>query len=179
MGTRHLVCVVKNQKFCAAQYGHWEGYPEGAGATIVGFLLHTDLERFKTQVDKIQVVKDDYGSDPGAEILHTILYESNPVCVLNLNFAADGLFCDYAYVVDLDQDQLELYVGGWRGPLALNERFAFLNEKSERGWSPVKHALTIPFTNLGPASVIEMQQAVHKFDEEAEKLWSTLDETQS
>ena len=29
MGTRHLICVVSDNQYRIAQYGQWDGYPEG------------------------------------------------------------------------------------------------------------------------------------------------------
>ena len=38
MGTRHLICVVSDNQYRIAQYGQWDGYPEGQGAAILEFL---------------------------------------------------------------------------------------------------------------------------------------------
>jgi len=38
MGTRHLICVVKGGEYKVAQYGQWDGYPEGQGVEILNFL---------------------------------------------------------------------------------------------------------------------------------------------
>jgi len=38
MGTRNLTCVVKDNKYQIAQYGQWDGYPEGQGLTALRFL---------------------------------------------------------------------------------------------------------------------------------------------
>ena len=38
MGTRNLTCVIKDGKYRVAQYGQWDGYPEGQGMNILNFL---------------------------------------------------------------------------------------------------------------------------------------------
>lgn len=38
MGTRNLTCVVLDGEYKVAQYGQWDGYPEGQGRTILEFL---------------------------------------------------------------------------------------------------------------------------------------------
>lgn len=42
MGTRHLILVWYKGKWHIAQYGQWDGYPEGQGINIVKFLNDTD-----------------------------------------------------------------------------------------------------------------------------------------
>ena len=38
MGTRHLICVKLDGEYKIAQYGQWDGYPEGAGLEVLRFL---------------------------------------------------------------------------------------------------------------------------------------------
>ncbi|MGI9568837.1 MAG: hypothetical protein ACR2PH_03660, partial [Desulfobulbia bacterium] len=53
--------------------------------------------------------------DMGAEILKHIM-ENEGVKVQNsVSFAGDSLFCEWAYLIDLDNDKLEVYVGFNRG----------------------------------------------------------------
>lgn len=52
MGTRHLTCVIKDNKYKVAQYGQWDGYPEGTGAVILDFLRNKmDRKLFKEKLD--------------------------------------------------------------------------------------------------------------------------------
>jgi hypothetical protein len=44
--------------------------------------------------------------------------EDNVEHVFKLDLASDGLFCEFAYVVDLDASKLEIYRGQYKGPLA-------------------------------------------------------------
>jgi hypothetical protein len=50
MGTRNLTCVVLGGEFRVAQYGQFDGYPEGQGKTILEFLQTADLDEFKKKV---------------------------------------------------------------------------------------------------------------------------------
>ena len=52
MGTRHLTCVIKDGEFRVAQYGQWDGYPSGQGATILTFLAKADLNQFRDRVEQ-------------------------------------------------------------------------------------------------------------------------------
>lgn len=163
MGTRNLTCVFHNGDYRVAQYGQWDGYPSGQGATILNFLRDTfDRELFLTkladtyqpneqQIDgmnaRLKAEKKDVSAlypsmtrDTGGEIL-SLIQTSAPGLPLRLqtDFAADSLFCEFAYVVDLDKGTFEVFRGfNQGGPLHETERFAFLNEKAGRGYHPVK-----------------------------------------
>lgn len=79
-------------------------------------------------------------------------------------FAADSLFCEYAYVIDLDKGTLECYRGFNKRPLKPGDRFYYLQEqgkKSEttkfptklmatdyKGYFPVKLAATFKLNDL-------------------------------
>lgn len=48
MGTRNLTAVYLDGQYKVAQYGQWDGYPEGQGITVLTFLRDKmDLELFK------------------------------------------------------------------------------------------------------------------------------------
>lgn len=152
MGTRNLTCVVEGGKFRIAQYGQWDGYPEGQGATILNFLKNRfDESLFRRKLALLRVVSDAeidalpkdtdnatfsrlypmLNRDIGGEILEKIQNAPPPVAVqLSTSFAADSLCCEWCYVVDLDQRTFEAYAGGKLKTLHPDERFAFLDENS-------------------------------------------------
>ena len=55
----------------------------------------------------------------------------------DLDFASDGLFCEWAYVIDLDTRRFEVYTGFHKEPLTEKDRFYFLKDKEENGYSGV------------------------------------------
>ena len=59
MGTRNLSCAYMDGEFKVAQYGQWDGYPEGQGLTILEFLRSTDLNEFKNVLNEVKFVNDD------------------------------------------------------------------------------------------------------------------------
>lgn len=145
MGTRHLTCVIKDGAFKVAQYGQWDGYPEGQGATILRYLNEFDMDRFRQRIDQCQWLNQEkfdaaykalelpedgwmnmeqaevYAKnfplltrDLGAEILLRIYEhaEDEPIEVRDhSSFAHDSLFCEWAYVVDLDRNMFQVYRG--------------------------------------------------------------------
>jgi hypothetical protein len=153
MGTRHLICVFFRDRFVVAQYGQWDGYPEGQGVTLMKFLrvpiniqhlkdgleytyepTKEELTKIKKHIDKLeearkrlspelyseltsQVMDEFYPSlsrDTGARILDVITHakaERKVPIVFELSFANDWLSCEWAYVVDLDAEVLEVFSG--------------------------------------------------------------------
>ncbi|PPQ73104.1 hypothetical protein CVT24_009440 [Panaeolus cyanescens] len=52
MGTRHLICIWWKGQWVVAQYGQWDGYPEGQGVAIFQFLtLPRNLENLKKGIE--------------------------------------------------------------------------------------------------------------------------------
>lgn len=166
MGTRNLTAVVLDGDFKIAQYGQWDGYPSGQGATALAFLhamnrpvFETKLRaaRFATQADcerinaelSAQKMGDNLmgeggkyqqlSRDRGANILQ-IVQDAEPGIVLldRRNFAADSLFCEWAYVIDLDKNRFEVYRGFNKNPESVAARFsAMVAEDAAPGYYPV------------------------------------------
>lgn len=170
MGTRHLTAVYVDGEYKVAQYGQWDGYPEGQGLTCLKFAwsvlankadraafaekvracswITKDEQEKRNDLIKSGEVKNwskvwpELSRDTGAEILAMIASsESGLVLANNIDFAADSLFCEWAWVIDLDAGTLE----GFRGfnqalQLTEEDRFYFLLDKAEHGYLPVKLA---------------------------------------
>lgn len=195
MGTRHLVAVQLDGEYRVAQYGQFDGYPTGAGETIRAFFQKdVDLNRLKERVrncvqmnqDQIEMVnsKIENGGLDGmphlsrhfsAEILQHIYDSTGEILLVNsLEFAADSLFCEWVYVVDLDKEVLEIFKGFVQEPLAEDERFYCL-QVSDADWEPryagdratpypVKLETTVPLSDLPDFDMA----TVEKEDEDAD-----------
>lgn len=187
MGTRNLVCVTLNGEYKVAQYGQWDGYPDGQGKTTLEFcrkLADNDFaEAFKEKLKNVSWITEEEfdqewvecGANPGGELVsfevsdkHTALYPWNsrdtgakilelianadkPLKIKNsFYFAGDSLFCEWAWVVDLDNMQMECYKGFNKEPVDPSERFAHapLPKNNKEGYRPVKHVITFPINNL-------------------------------
>lgn len=142
MGTRHIVAVVADGEFKVAQYGQWDGYPSGQGATVLSFLTENfDKPNFLHKVraaifiDEVEVEKKwvACGAEPdtdstsqdvskkfklcypqlhrdaGAKVLSYINDFDPGIELYNeLDFVAENN-CEWVYVIDLDNDVLEVY----------------------------------------------------------------------
>lgn len=173
MGTRNLTAVYLDGEYRVAQYGQWDGYPNGAGITVLEFMRDkVDMERFKTALRNSRYISawklDDlwrrYGADEngcvtmeqanamvcdypqfsrdtGCDILELVQNHPDGIELQNdISFAANSLFCEWAWVVDLDAGTLEAYEGFNQSPLTEEDRFYFLRDKEEGDYHGVKLA---------------------------------------
>ena len=165
MGTRNLTIVHKNGEYKVAQYGQWDGYPEGVGATLLNFLKCVNMDAFRNAIDNVSFYTQDeldeidksiadmkeiipsynwqrdyphLSRDCGGDILNRIVFKGATKLKNAIDFAADSLFCEWAYVIDLDTNKFEIYKGFNKEELNCDERFYYLEEKSEGGYHPIK-----------------------------------------
>ena len=158
MGTRNLTMVISEGKTKVAQYGQWDGYPEGQGKTILRFLERCDLNVFKEKLDKVffidkkkinelwneivmkEIFKSKYPElhrDTGAEILN-LIYEGKAFKLIDdSKFIQDSLWCEWVYVIDLDKNKFEIYTNYSNNPLTKNDRFYNIKFKNDSVY-PIK-----------------------------------------
>lgn len=137
MGTRNLTMVINEVgETKVAQYGQWDGYPSGQGATILNFLKERKAE-LKEAIENVKWVDDDevdnylrsigcadgwmnmeqsslfnkrfpfLSRDHGGKILELICdADSTPELRNASSFKKDGLFCEWAYTVDFQNNKL-------------------------------------------------------------------------
>ena len=148
MGTRGLTAVIKDSKPVIAQYGQWDHYPAGQGAVILEFLrVESNRKKLLKKLPKLRWLTDaeckaidnekDWpqkypwlSRDAGGKILEMVAsgHVSNGLSS-EWEFAADSLFCEWAYVVDFDKGTLEVYRGFNKKGLAEGERFRGMKAK--------------------------------------------------
>ncbi len=179
MGTRNLTMVVLNKEIRVAQYGQWDGYLEGQGKTVAEFIQKRlsdpdDLAKFRRKVDESVFVDDDtinercrgkkcpanFSRDTAADILGMILDSPAGIELSNQQeFAGDSLFCEWAYLLDLDRETLEVYKGFNREPLPKGSRF----ENAPRGddkpsdYYPIRLLGEIQFSRVTPDAVCALE----------------------
>jgi hypothetical protein len=174
MGTRHLVAVKLDGDYKVAQYGQWDGYPTGQGETVLEFLAKMDRPAFEQKLRAasfltpadVEIINEtirteglqekwqrrwpELSRDTGADILQMVQDRPTGIKLKNsLGFAADSLFCEWAYVIDLDANTLEVFRGFNKEPLAAEERFfGVTSDDAAEGYQPVKKAASYPLDAL-------------------------------
>lgn len=167
MGTRNLTIVQLDGAYKVAQYGQWDGYPDCGGIEALtfarkladpafrsrfeanlrkcSFLTESEIEELNDKIlrEKIADWREVYpelSRDTGRRILDLIFNADNGLRLKNeIDFAADGLFCEWAWLIDLDANRFEAYKGFIsKTPLGPEHRFAFLNEKAKDGYYPIQ-----------------------------------------
>lgn len=142
MGTSAMYGFYKNG-VTKATYSHWDGYPDGLGENVVEFIKSTTVNELNQIFDKLIMI--DSNTKPTVEQIENCLpYFNGSVstgktdewyCLLHKtqgdlnvyktdlkymiddsNFIKSSLFCEWAYVINLDENVLEVYEGFQKEP---------------------------------------------------------------
>lgn len=177
MGTRSLIMVKSNGRFKVAQYCQWDGYPSGEGFKVVKFInnldLYLDTHLFKVKVDglsewteeQINALNDMIALDntynlalkhpelsweTGSDIFDLIYNDKVKKVRLDVGFAANSVFCEWGWCINLDTNCLDCFKGFQKKPLDSNQPFYFLQEKMAENeeYYPIKLICSIPFDDL-------------------------------
>ena len=142
MGTRNLTCVFLDGEYKVAQYGQWDGYPDGQGLTALTFLRNVNHDYFKDAVractfideeerdkrykekEPLSIKTNSYqlSRDHGATILWLVAGRINEL-YNEIDFAKDSVMCEWCYVIDFDTNTFEIYKGFREEPNSPENRF--------------------------------------------------------
>lgn len=138
MGTRGIMAFA-HRGTVKAMYNHFDSYPSGLGKDIADWIreLPEDLSEEIALFDRLEAVNEDVSPTEDQKLAllryfnprvstqsdndwYSLLRESqgDPAAALSAGFYVDGyefgydsLFCEWAYVVDLDRKVVEVYKG--------------------------------------------------------------------
>jgi len=185
MGTRGIWGFRKNgiDKF---QYNQFDTYPNGLGKEIIELLQNTSIGNLNKICDEIIIVSEEIPPTDEQikecyEFLNTTVSTGDPkewYCLLreaqgNPNaykdglkymeeagdFIKDSLFCEYGYVINLDENKFEYWKGYQKKPQKGNR----YGEKSEDGYYPCKLALSIHLSDIQD-NVIKTDDLIQKME---------------
>lgn len=112
---------------------------------------YTNSEDGWMTLNEANAIKCDYpelSRDTGANILELIQAKDGIRLQSDLPFAADSVFCEWAWVIDFDERTFEGYKGFNKEPLTENDRFYFLKDYEDNGYHGVKLAAEFPLDDL-------------------------------
>lgn len=161
MGTRHIVGVKLGDKLFG-QYGQWDGDPGGAGLIVFRFLQDRfDEETFRKNFGAAVFVDEDeaerdftpynhFSRNLGVGIVSYIQETPEPRLYNRITFAADSLFCEWAYIIDLDARVLRVFSGLNEEKLPEGAFFKFLEGRARLGkeYEPVAEIGSLTFDEL-------------------------------
>ena len=171
MGTRGLYGVVVNGEV-KASYNHFDSYPSGLGTEIVKFVQSIEnVSDVFEQAQNLTMVKDDEEApsgtdwyselrdiqgDLGAHLAHGHLID-------NKRFGEDSLFCEWGYLVNLDDETVEVYRGFQKEPHT-EGRWSDYDPTTDESvgyrsshYYGIKRIAVIPFAELTEEAMIELE----------------------
>ena len=156
MGTRGAIGFIKNgvEK---VTYNHFDSYPSGVGIAVAGYCRRTTIKAMNKAFDKLVLVTEEASptkeqqkqlnkylstsvSSGKPEEWYALLRETQGDLVEIVNcgfmidskeFLLDSLFCEYAYIINLDTNMLEVYKGSQKDPDKGAGRY--VGQKAENG----------------------------------------------
>jgi hypothetical protein len=180
MGTRGMVGLVSDGTVYGS-YVHFDSYPSALGEKVADFVTHVrtaGVETIKTQVTRLSLVDEETkptaeqrkryehltddsvseGDDWYAILRHAQgdlqAYLDAEIWIDGLGFAGDSLMCEWAYLVNVDDETVEFYKGFNKG--ITRGRFAGLANRDptatarSRCW-PRFRSTSRPRPTSGPA----------------------------
>jgi hypothetical protein len=175
MGTSFLLCIYHASRFVVAQYGSHDGYPSGAGLSIMERISPAFVSALRRKLSFIryripQSYEDDYTDDNlGVAILADIVRATDIIeHSFALDFAHDGAFCEWTYVLDLDSEVLEVYYGDSDGTRRNEPGRVLRGRLADIDSWQMNLKVTIPFIDM-PGDKKELVEACTEgmgFDEE-------------
>lgn len=137
MGTRGAVGF-RSENQDRVQYNHFDSYPSGLGHDVLTFISKTNMEELKNIANNIELINEDdvptenqinacqkwtdlTVGEGTVESWYCLLrnaqgnlnaYKDGLKYMLDAqSFLLDSLFCEYAYIINVDTKKLEFYCG--------------------------------------------------------------------
>lgn len=137
---------------------------KSAGADGSGFATMEQSDTFKI---KYPTLSRDYS---GGRALEVIVKRNGTELANNREFAKDSLFCEWAYVIDLDKEEVEVYKGFNQTPLTKEDRFFDLqtNEKEkprDQRYFPVKLVKKFKMKSFTVKALRALENKLNKAEE--------------
>jgi hypothetical protein len=113
--------------------------------------------------DKFKVKYPALSRDTGAKVLEVILKNNGAELTNSIDFAGDSLFCEYAYVIDLDTNTLEIYSGFNTSAISKDERFASApvdKDNKNKEYQPIKFMFAFDLQSVTVDDILELNESL-------------------
>ena len=151
MGHRNLICVWKDGEHKLCEYRHWGADPDENGNWLATMFSNiSNVELLKRRIPQLVDKKVDSNSE-GLSWLDLIMdpYNLGPFNVsTDPSFAGNSLWCEYAYVIDLDLDKLVVCRGFTHRDTHAAEPYFSDVEVPGEDYGPVDHLFELYFHEL-------------------------------
>jgi len=136
-----------------------QGYIAAGAKPDDSFISSEIVERFQQSFPAMN-------RDLGARVLNMILDTPNLVLKDSTKFAKDGLFCEWAYVLDFDEGHLEVYRGFHKEPAPEGHNISRFGDEPDPHndphngqftYYPVRLIKTYTFDNLPDAETLDAE----------------------
>lgn len=138
MSTRGYIGIRKND-MDKGGYNHFDSYPTGRGDDILKFIQKNNIDSLNELYDKIDTNYHD------EDVWDCYNNKMNEKFEDYNNFIFDSLFCEYAYIINLDENILEFYRGFNKDSNA-DGRYAY--KIGENGYCGVRLVMEIPLQEI-------------------------------
>lgn len=150
-------------------YSQFDSYPSGLGAAIADDIQRRLLKSPPT-VEQVLAIELLPLSDERADVraafkqgpLSTLLTRKRPRFASGNLFVGDSLFCEWAYVLNLDTDKLEVYRGFQRTPGVGRYAHLDLNPDHEPTYYGVSLVAELPLDEATPETMLWLDRAVSR-----------------
>lgn len=150
---------------------------------IVDGCTYADEAYFKSCIESVGIPKDTEYMDQqqasvflanfpefdralGAGIIPMLLKRGSLKLKNDEDFAGDSVFCEYAYVVNLDDKLLEVYEGSNEEPLEPSDRFYHLTGSEKKDCHPIKIVAQYVFDELTKDTFRELNEVLSDDEDE-------------
>lgn len=149
------------QNILASTFLSKEGFQKALASvgSVDGWMNSEQSEKWNSQYPHLS-------RDCGSKILNYLLIKPRELRD-DIEFAADSLFCEFGYVLDLDRNVLEIYRGFNKEQLTDNDRFQFLSGNHEDSdYEPIKLLKELKFSANILKELEDLDKKLNQEDEE-------------
>ena len=150
MITRGFVGFKYNKKAPRGWYNHFDSYPSGLGSEIVDKLMKHTPKELLGFFKRLKLVEQNEGGGDDFYKAHKTVFEldwSKDSAILQdgKDFYKDGIFCEWAYIFNFDNETLEVYKGFGETPTKGLEKWKYSPDYGDRIYY-VNRITTAPFS---------------------------------